>query len=273
MDRKTLENIMEITSLFGYYNTSGKFKECTLAVSYFDQLKDVIESWAKEFEEGFNEDTMDYIHEIEAFTVKKFAEMGWLLDEEKTKEKKTAVGSDFVILTVVSESKYGTDLITSLHPDIKDAEKEAERLKSEYEKAFDTTYFNYQLSVISTSELEAVMERKALDDAPLPLTVGLLRGLAAGKNIPALETFLDGRPDEQFLDLLNRDDYIATVLWSKEDIEAALEEKGYPVTKGNVNAVINSGMLKALGDCTDGDWEIIYQAIDNCASGKTGGKK
>lgn len=196
MDRKTLENIMEITSLFGYYNTSGKFKECTLAVSYFDQLKDVIESWAKEFEEGFNEDTMDYIHEIEVFTVKKFTEMGWLLEETMEKSKSSNKG-------------------------------------------------------------------------PLPLTAGTLRMLSEGKDVPLLESFLKGRADEQFLDLLNRDDYIATVLWSKEDIEAALEEKGYPVTKGNVNAVINSGMLKALGDCTDGDWEIIYQAIDNCASGKT----
>ena len=196
MDRKTLENIMEITSLFGYYNTSGKFKECTLAVSYFDQLKDVIENWTKEFEEGFNEDTMDYIHEIEVFTVKKFAEMGWLLEE--TMEKSESSNKD-----------------------------------------------------------------------PLPLTVGTLRMLSEGKNIPPLKTLLEGKPDNQFLDLLNRDDYIATKLWSKEDIEAALEEKGYPVTEDNVNAVINSGMLKTLGDCTDGDWEIIYQAIDNCASGKT----
>ncbi len=262
MDSKTLENIMEITSLFEFHNALGKFKECTEPVSYFDQFKSSIENWAAEFEENFDEDTMDYLHEIEAFAVKKFEEMGWLLEETRVEKKRTATDSAFVILTVVSESKYGSDLVTSLHPSLEEAEKEAERLKDKYEKEFETTYFNYQVSVISTSDLETVMEGKASNDAPLPLTAGTLRMLSEGENIPQLEAFLEGRPDDQFLDLLNRDDYIATVLWSKADIETALEEKGYPVTEDNVNAVINSGMLKCLGDCTDGDWEVIYQTID-----------
>ena len=129
MDRKTLENIMEITSLFEFHNALGKFKECNEPVSYFDQLKSSIENWAAEFEEHFDEDTMDYLHEIEVFATRKFAEMGWLLDEDQTKEKETAAGSDFVILTVVSESKYGSDLMTSLHASSKEAEKEAKRPK------------------------------------------------------------------------------------------------------------------------------------------------
>lgn len=265
MDRKTLENIMEITSLFEFHNALGKFKECNEPVSYFDQLKSSIENWAAEFEEHFDEDTMDYLHEIEVFATRKFAEMGWLLDEDQTKEKKTAAGADFVILTVVSESKYGSDLMTSLHASSKEAEKEAERLKSEYEKAFDTTYFNYQISVFSTSELEAVMERKALDDAPLPLTVGLLRSLAAGKNIPALEIFLDGRPDDQILNLLNREDYFSTRLWEREYVEERLEHKGYPVSEENVTAVLNCQGVDYFGECVDLDWEFIDDVIEDCA--------
>lgn len=265
MDSKTLENIMEITSLFEFHNALGKFKECNEPVSYFDQLKSSIENWAAEFEEHFDEDTMDYLHEIEVFATRKFAEMGWLLDEDQTKEKETAAGSDFVILTVVSESKYGSDLMTSLHASSKEAEKEAERLKSEYEKAFDTTYFNYQISVFSTSELEAVMERKALDDAPLPLTVGLLRSLAAGKNIPALEIFLDGRPDDQILNLLNREDYFSTRLWEREYVEERLEHKGYPVSEENVTAVLNCQGVDYFGECIDLDWEFIDDVIEDCA--------
>ena len=64
MDRKTLENIMEITSLFEFHNALGKFKECNEPVSYFDQLKSSIENWAAEFEEHFDEDTMDLILDI-----------------------------------------------------------------------------------------------------------------------------------------------------------------------------------------------------------------
>ena len=263
--KKTLENIMEITSLFEFHNALGKFKECNEPVSYFDQLKSSIENWAAEFEEHFDEDTMDYLNEIEVFATRKFAEMGWLLDEDQTKEKETAAGSDFVILTVVSESKYGSDLMTSLHASSKEAEKEAERLKSEYEKAFDTTYFNYQISVFSTSELEAVMERKALDDAPLPLTVGLLRSLAAGKNIPALEIFLDGRPDDQILNLLNREDYFSTRLWEREYVEERLEHKGYPVSEENVTAVLNCQGVDYFGECIDLDWEFIDDVIEDCA--------
>ena len=266
MDEKLLENIMEITSLFGFHNALGKFKECSEPVSYFDQLKSSIENWAAEFEEYFDEDTMDYLHEIETFAARKFAEMGWLLEENQTKEKKTAAGSDFVILTVVSESKYGSDLITSLHASPEEAEKEAERLKAEYEKEFGTTYFNYQLSVISTSELEAVTERNwASDAAPLPLTVGLLRSLAAGKNIPDLEVFLDDRPDDQLLNLLNREDYFSTRLWEREYVEERLEHKGYPVSEENVTAVLNCQGVDYFGDCIDLDWEFIDDVIEECA--------
>lgn len=190
MNNKELENVMEITNLFAYYNISGKLKECTDAVSSFDQLKNVIESWAKEFEEGFNEDTMDYIHEIEVFSVKKFTEMGWLLEE--TIEK----------------------------PSNKD---------------------------------------------PLPLTVGLLRSLAAGKNIPALEIFLDGRPDDQILNLLNREDYFSTRLWEREYVEERLEHKGYPVSEENVTAVLNCQGVDYFGECIDLDWEFIDDVIEDCA--------
>lgn len=84
MNIRTLENIMEITNLFGYYNTSGKFKECTSTISYFDQLKDVIESWADEFEDDFNKED-EYLVEIAVFAERKFSEMGWL-NQEASKE-------------------------------------------------------------------------------------------------------------------------------------------------------------------------------------------
>ena len=66
-------------------------------------------------------------------------------------------------------------------------------------------------------------------------------------------------------DILFRDDYIATTLWSEEDIRGRLMEKGYRGTQDEVDAVLNTGYLKNLGDCTDGDWQMIDDAIDQAA--------
>lgn len=63
------------------------------------------------------------------------------------------------------------------------------------------------------------------------------------------------------LDILYRNDYFATTLWCEEDIAGRLEELGYEGTQSQVNAVLNSGLLKNLGDCTDQDWEMIDYAI------------
>ena len=61
---------------------------------------------------------------------------------------------------------------------------------------------------------------------------------------------------------INRDDYIESKLWSEEDIETYLQDRGYEGTQEQVDAVINTGYLKGLGECDDGDWEIISQACD-----------
>lgn len=62
-------------------------------------------------------------------------------------------------------------------------------------------------------------------------------------------------------DILDRNDYIATKLWTTADIKQCLDKEGFEPSDENVDAVISTGMLKNLGDCTDGDWESIYDAI------------
>ena len=62
------------------------------------------------------------------------------------------------------------------------------------------------------------------------------------------------------------DDYIATKLWSEEDVRWCVSEK-YPEYSDEevdeiVSDVINSGYLNPLEDCTDEDWDIINYAID-----------
>ncbi len=62
-------------------------------------------------------------------------------------------------------------------------------------------------------------------------------------------------------DVIIRDDYIATKLWNREDVAGVLEEENIPATTGNIDEVINTGLLDSLGDCTDQDWEIIRNAV------------
>lgn len=95
------------------------------------------------------------------------------------------------------------------------------------------------------------------------LTAGLLREISKGYDIPELKTFLHGRNDDEILDLLNRNDYIETVLWSSNDIADKLTEKGIEPTDNNIKKVIYSGYLKHLGECTEEDWMTIEFAIDN----------
>lgn len=66
------------------------------------------------------------------------------------------------------------------------------------------------------------------------------------------------QPDNE---IINRRDYIATKLWSREDVKTELIERGYAGTEDEVDAVINTGCLRSLGNCTDGDWAIIDTAI------------
>ena len=97
---------------------------------------------------------------------------------------------------------------------------------------------------------------------PEYLTVGLLKELIGNRNIPELQKLINGHDDSDYLDLINRDDYIASKLWSKQDIINQMNEMGIEVTEDNVADVINSGLLKGLNECSDQDWGIISDAIN-----------
>ncbi len=62
-------------------------------------------------------------------------------------------------------------------------------------------------------------------------------------------------------DVLFRSDYIATTLWTEEDIAIRLQDNGYEGTQEEVDEVLSTGYLRDLGDCTDGDWQQIDDAI------------
>lgn len=70
-----------------------------------------------------------------------------------------------------------------------------------------------------------------------------------------------GREDELYRLLASDNDIVSWKIWRRGDIEGCLKEKGFKDSADNVNAVINTGILRALSECSDGDWETIYYAI------------
>ena len=67
-------------------------------------------------------------------------------------------------------------------------------------------------------------------------------------------------------DLIDRREYVAWKLWSRDDIRCELVEKGYDDSLENIETVIQSGYLKHLSECTDQDWDMIGYAIDESLS-------
>lgn len=108
------------------------------------------------------------------------------------------------------------------------------------------------------------LDEKAFTEAePETLTVGLLKELMAGRNIPELRKLCDGESDSHKLSLFDADgkETVGYVYWGVQDIKYCLEETGYPATEENVSAVITDEGLKVLSECSDKDWEAIYDAI------------
>lgn len=59
---------------------------------------------------------------------------------------------------------------------------------------------------------------------------------------------------------------VSAKVWTRDDVRECLADRGYDTSDDNVDAVLCTGDLDdALGDCTDGDWQIIYDAIDDAA--------
>lgn len=65
------------------------------------------------------------------------------------------------------------------------------------------------------------------------------------------------------IDIYVRNECIAIKAWSEEDIVNALIENGYNGTDEELSIVMNGQDWDALSDCTDDDWEFIYQVIEN----------
>lgn len=62
-------------------------------------------------------------------------------------------------------------------------------------------------------------------------------------------------------DIIRESDYIAVKKWSEEDVIKVCRELGLFGTEEQVSDIINSGQLDVLADCTDQDWNVLYDAV------------
>jgi hypothetical protein len=78
-----------------------------------------------------------------------------------------------------------------------------------------------------------------------------------------LQKLADRTENKQF-DIINRNEYTATILWSVDDIKSQLRSRGIPDTDENVDAVLEELDVDYMEDCSDG-WEVIDRAIDRAS--------
>ena len=74
------------------------------------------------------------------------------------------------------------------------------------------------------------------------------------------EVINDSDCDESY-DLINKDHYVATTLWTFESIKDALKEKGFRTTDENADLVYADLIPEAMEDYS-ARWEHIYATID-----------
>lgn len=69
--------------------------------------------------------------------------------------------------------------------------------------------------------------------------------------------------NKQEIELINKNEYFASILWTRYDIKCTLEENGYEGTDENINAVLNEISISDMEDCENG-WNIINAAFYRC---------
>lgn len=101
--------------------------------------------------------------------------------------------------------------------------------------------------MVKKKELEKAIEVLEKEEVSKEL-IEMLKGIAKNK-----------ATDE--VNLINRCDYFAKILWQEEDIYCALEKNNIKPTKENISAVANES-VGVLEDCSHG-WDVLDVVISD----------
>lgn len=66
-------------------------------------------------------------------------------------------------------------------------------------------------------------------------------------------------------DFIDRRECVALKVWTNEDIASILKECGYKASKNNIKLVVETGRIDELNDCTDDEWDILKNAVNEAA--------
>jgi hypothetical protein len=161
----------------------------------------------------------------------------------------------YLINWVCSEGFFdGSETITFLGTDPKDVIADAYKQYIESADADSSDKLEPDSEVLTEKEFTALMED------------GFRQGKAC-MDCYALLQFYDSHQQFEPLcldigaNIIDRNSYIATKLWSREDVLSVLTERGFEGTEEQIDAVVNTGILDGLNECTDQDWEVIGYAV------------
>lgn len=108
------------------------------------------------------------------------------------------------------------------------------------------------------------MFKKNEEEQEEVLTVGLLKELIGERNIPQLQRIIEGRSEYDYIDLLDREQYVAAKLWSEEDIRQVLsEEFNCDFEDEIIRDIVKNDSLNKLSECSDQEWDIIRSAVND----------
>ena len=127
---------------------------------------------------------------------------------------------------------------------------------------------------VSVKELEIRVSQMAMEivcgtQIPEFLTAGLLRELIGNRNIPQLSALVEGLDDSAYISVINKEQFVATKLWTKEDVEQVIEENGFEATDDFYKLVIENLDISVLEECRDEEWNAIKDAVKAAGNKKT----
>lgn len=81
--------------------------------------------------------------------------------------------------------------------------------------------------------------------------------------VSVLQEIVSDPESGDYVRLIDREKYFATILWQTDDIRSGLEDQGIEPTDENVDRVFENLGISEMENCSHG-WECIYEAI-GCA--------
>ena len=94
------------------------------------------------------------------------------------------------------------------------------------------------------------------------LTVGILKEAFKGKQFAVIDELVADRDDHEVIEtLIDTSQLLAQKIWTKQDFEDQLMDRGIDFDEDLLCDVINHPDISDLSDITDEEWDIVETAI------------